>query len=113
MIGDTTIDALRVGLNGLSMRRQASEDAVANMETPGYLANKVDFEDQLASAIESGDPTSASPTVTKTTDPALPNGNNVQVDQELTGLSATELRQQLLVAPVKSKFGTLRTVIVG
>jgi flagellar basal-body rod protein FlgB len=113
MIGDTTIDALRVGLNGLSLRRQASEDAVANMETPGYRANRVDFEDQLASAIESGDPTSTTPSVTKTTDPALPNGNNVQVDQELMGLSDTELRQQLLVEAVNAKFRLLRTVIVG
>jgi flagellar basal-body rod protein FlgB len=113
MIGDSTIDALRVGLNGLNLRRQASEDAVANMETPGYLANRVDFEDQLASAIESGDPTSATPTITKTTDAALPTGNNVQVDQELMGLSDTELRQQLLVEAVNAKFRLLRTVIVG
>jgi flagellar basal-body rod protein FlgB len=113
MIGDSTIDALRVGLNGLSLRRQASEDAVANMETPGYLANRVDFEDQLASAIESGDPFSATPNVSRTTDPALPNGNNVQVDQELMGLSDTELRQQLLVEAVNAKFRLLRTVIVG
>jgi flagellar basal-body rod protein FlgB len=113
MIGDSTIDALRVGLNGLSLRRQASEDAVANMETPGYTANRVDFEDSLASAIESGDPTSATPTISKTTDPALPNGNNVQVDQELMGLSDTELRQQLLVEAVNAKFRLLRTVIVG
>ncbi len=94
MIGDTTIDALRVGLNGLNLRRQASEDAVANMD-------------------ESGDPASAAPTITKTTDAALPNGNNVQVDQELMGLSDTELRQQLLVEAVNSKFRLLRTVIAG
>ena len=68
---------------------------------------------QLASAIESGDPESATPTITKTTDPALPNGNNVQVDKELMGLSDTELRQQLLVEAVNSKFRLLRTVIVG
>jgi flagellar basal-body rod protein FlgB len=113
MIGDTTIDALRVGLNGLNLRRQATEDAVANMETPGYTANRVDFEDQLASAIDSGDPSSVTPTITKSTAPALPNGNNVQVDQELMGLSETELRQQLLVEAVNAKFRLLRTVIVG
>src|ERR1043165_2381063 len=113
MLGDTTIDALRVGLQGLSMRREASADAVANMETPGYIANRVDFEDELANAIERGDASGGHPTVTKTTDAPLPNGNNVQVDQELMGLSDTELRQQLLVEAVNAKFRLLRTVIVG
>jgi flagellar basal-body rod protein FlgB len=113
MIGDTTIDALRVGLNGLSLRRQASEDAIANMETPGYTAQHVEFEDQLADAIDSGDPMSARADIQPTTDAPLPNGNNVQVDQELMGLSDTELRQQLLVEAVNAKFRLLRTVIVG
>lgn len=113
MIGDVTLDALRVGLNGLNMRRLASADAVANMETPGYKASRVAFEDQLADAIEQGDVGSVRPTVTQTHDPALPNGNNVQVDQELMGLSDTELRQQLLVEAVNAKFRLLRTVIVG
>ena len=113
MIGDVTLDALRVGLNGLNMRRAASADAVANMETPGYRANRVAFEDQLADALEHGDVASVRPSVSQTTDAALPNGNNVQVDQELMGLSDTELRQQLLVEAVNAKFRLLRTVIVG
>ena len=113
MIGDLTIDALRGGLNGLNLRRQATEDAVANMETPGYVAQRVDFEEQLANAIEAGEPLSTTPAITHTTDPALPNGNNVQVDQQLMELSDTELRQQLLVEAVNAKFRFLRTVIVG
>ena len=113
MIGDSTIDALQAGLQGLNMRRQASSDAVANMETPGYIANKVDFEDQLQSAIDSGDTSNFDPTLTPTTDAALPNGNNVQVADQLTSLADTNLRQQLLVEAVNSKFRLLRTAIVG
>jgi len=111
MISDLTLDTLRAGLNGLNERRQASEDAVANMETPGYLAKRVSFEDQLASAIDSGDPSSASMQVTNKTDVAQPNGNNVKVDQEMIGLSDTALRQQLLVEAVNAKFRLMRTVL--
>ncbi len=103
MIGDITIDALRVGLNGLNLRREASADAVANMETPGYKANRVAFEDQLSNALERGDLSSVRPSVTRSTAAALPNGNNVQIDQELMGLSDTELRQQLLVEAVNTR----------
>lgn len=111
MIGDATIWALQAGLRGLDLRRRAAEDAVANLETPGYLAQRVEFEDQLQSAIDSGQPASFSPTVTPTTDAPLPNGNNVRVDQELIGLTETALRHQLLVEAVNSKFRLLRTVI--
>ena len=111
VIGDLTLDTIGAGLDALNVRRQASEDAVANMETPGYVAGKVDFESELARAVDSGDPKGFSPTITATSDPALPNGNNVDVAKELTSLSDTALRHQLLIEAANSKFRLLRTVI--
>jgi len=113
VIGDLTLDTIRAGLNGLNERRAAGEDAIANMETPGYTARRVNFEDSLASAIDSGRPADMRTSVSATTDPALPNGNNVQADQELIGLTETGLRQQLLVEAANAKFRLLRTVIGG
>lgn len=111
MISDLTLDTLRAGLNGLNERKAAAEDAVANMETPGYVAKRVDFEGQLARAVSSGRPGGAGVTVTSSTDAPLPNGNNVQIDKELSGLTDTALRQQLLVEAVNAKFRLLRAVI--
>jgi len=111
MISDLTLDSLRAGLNGLNARRQASEDAVSNMETPGYVAKRVSFEDQLSNAIDRGDPMSTQMSFSTTNDAPLPNGNNVKVDQEMISLSDTALRQQLLVEATNAKFRLLRTVI--
>ena len=111
VIGDLTLDTISAGLEGLNLRRQMSEDAVANMETPGYVAGKVDFESQLARAVDSGDPKSFNPSVSATSNPALPNGNNVDVAKELTTQSDTALRHQLLVEAANAKFRLLRTVI--
>lgn len=111
IISDLTLETLRAGLSGLNARRQAGEDAVSNMETPGYLAKRVAFEDQLSDAIDSGDPMSARMQFSTTGDAPLPNGNNVRVDQEMIGLTETGLRQQLLVEAANSKFRLLRTVI--
>jgi flagellar basal-body rod protein FlgB len=111
VISDLTTETLRAGMAGLNARRQAAEDAVANMETPGYVAQRVSFEDQLASAVDSGRPEGARVAVTASTDAPLPNGNNVKVDQELVTLSETGLRQQLLVEAVNAKFRMMRTVI--
>jgi len=111
MISDLTLDTLRAGLHGLNERKLVAEDAVANMETPGYIAKRVDFESQLSRAVDSGNPDSASVSMTSSTAEALPNGNNVKVDQEMIGLSDTALRQQLLIEAVNAKFRLMRAVI--
>lgn len=113
MISDVTLDTIHAGLNGLNARRQAAEDAIANVETPGYTARNVAFEGQLSGAIEAGNPMSMRPTTTFTTDEALPNGNNVRMEREIAGLTETALKQQLLVEAANSKFRLLRTVITG
>ena len=112
-LGDVTLDTIHAGLNGLNARRAAAEDAVANSETPGYIARNVEFESQLSRAITGGDPLAISPTTSFTTDEALPNGNNVRLEREIAGLTDTALRQQLLVEAANAKFRLLRTVIVG
>jgi flagellar basal body rod protein FlgB len=113
MIGDVTLDTIHAGLNGLNARREAAEDAVANSETPGYIARDVSFEGQLSRAIQAGDPLNVAPQTSYTTDEALPNGNNVRVEREIAGLTDTSLRQQLLVEAANAKFRLLRTVITG
>lgn len=111
MISDLTTETIRAGLAGLNARRAAAEDAVANMETPGYIARRVSFEDELARAVRSGSPSSAKVDVAASTNEVLPNGNNVRIDEELVTLSETGLRQQLLVDAVNAKYRLMRTVI--
>lgn len=113
MIGDVTLDAIHAGLNGLNARRAAAEDAVANSETPGYIARNVSFEGELSRAIDADHPLTTSPTTSFTTDEALPNGNNVRLEREIAGLTETALKQQLLVEAANAKFRLLRTVITG
>lgn len=113
MLGDITLDSIHAALNGLNARRAASEDAIANSETPGYRARAVRFEDSLQRAISSGNPMRTTPTTSFTTDEALPNGNNVRLEREIVSLTDTALRQQLMVEAANAKFRLLRTVIVG
>lgn len=113
MIGDLTLDAIHAGLNGLNARRAAAEDAIANAETPGYIARDVSFEDELSRAIDADHPLAAQPTTSFTTDEALPNGNNVRMEREIAGLTETALKQQLLIEAANAKFRLLRTVITG
>ena len=43
--------AIQVALNGLATRQHASADNVANIQTSGYLAKQVNFEDKLQAAL--------------------------------------------------------------
>lgn len=113
MITDLTLQTLQSGLRGLNLRKAAAEDAIANVETPGYIARRVDFEGELSRAVRTGEPLRATATTSYTNDNPLPNGNNVQLESEIVGLTETALSQQLLISATNAKYSLLRTVIAG
>ena len=92
---DSTGSAIYAALNGLAARQRVIANNVANIETPGYIAGKVSFEDSLRAAIAEGDPS----------------GNNVSLDNEVVSMTDTDLRYQLMVQAMNQKFGLLRTAI--
>ncbi|MCK5072380.1 MAG: flagellar basal body rod protein FlgB [Bacteriovoracaceae bacterium] len=51
-IGDKTIQALRASLNLRQMRQEIIASNIANAETPGYKAKRIDFEEALARALD-------------------------------------------------------------
>lgn len=106
---DATFDAAVVALRALAARQRATAGNVANLETPGYKARRVEFEDSLRRAIEHGDPRLTRISERVSDAPALPNGNNVSIDQELVG--STGLRYQLMLEVVDYKLRTLRTSV--
>lgn len=113
IVSDPTMRALHAALTGLNARRQAAEDNIANVETAGYTAKRVDFEDSLRTAISRGEPGSVDISVSRSLAPTRMNGNNVAIDEEMVGLTETALRHQMVIEGMNSKFRLLRTSIVG
>ena len=113
-IGDVTMSALHTALNGLSLRQRTIADNIANIQTPSFLAGKVDFESSLRSAVESGeDPSSAAPSLARSLEPTRLDGNNVNLDEETLSMSETGLRYSLAIQAVNAKFSRLRVAIGG
>jgi flagellar basal-body rod protein FlgB len=108
---DSTSSALHAALNGLSARQRVIANNVANVETPGYIAGRVSFEDSLRAAIQSGDTGETSVSTLSSFDPVNLNGNNVSLDNEVVALTRTDLAYQLMIQALNSKFGLLRTAI--
>ena len=111
MISDLTSRTIQASLRGLDARRKAAEDNIANVQTPGFIASSVSFEDSLRNAIERGRPTSTDVSVERSTAPTQLNGNNVNVGDEMVGLTETALRQQLMVQALNGRYSTLRSAI--
>jgi len=112
---DVTISALHTALRGLSARQRVIADNVANLETPEFLAGRVDFESDLADALATGsDPLrSVENGITRSMAPTNPNGNNVSLEEESLSGIETNLRYQLVTSAVSDKFKLLRTAIRG
>ena len=113
MINDPTMDALRFSLRGLATRQRALADNIANLETPGYLAKRVEFESTLERAIANGDPTRGSISHSRSTDETGLNNNNVNLDDETLLSTDTALRYQMSVEALNAKYRLLRTAIRG
>lgn len=113
MFDDGVSLALGRALDGVALRQRVSADNVANVMTPGFTAQKVEFEQALAGAVAAGDPEQATATVTGTGAQARADGNNVELEVETTNLMRSGLQFQALAQAVSFKHSLLRTAIKG
>ena len=112
MIGDATSAALHAALSGLAERQRVTADNIANVNTPGFLAGRVDFESSLRGALSNGDtPSVIGGTVLRSLEPTNTNGNNVNLDSETVIATETGLRYQLALNALDGKYNVLRTAL--
>jgi flagellar basal-body rod protein FlgB len=112
MIADATSTALHAALTGLAQRQRVTADNIANINTPGFLAGRVDFESSLRSAIGNGEsPSISGGTVARSLQPTNTNGNNVNLDGETVTATETGLRYQLALNALDGKYSLLRTAL--
>ena len=103
--------AITAALDGLAARQRIAAQNIANADTPGYTAGRVNFEDSLKSAIDGNDFGGFKVAQSQSNDPANPNGNNVSVDQENVSLVDTGLRFQLMTEAMNNQFHILKASI--
>ncbi len=114
MFNDVSTSSLKVSVAGLAARQAAVADNIANIETPGYQARKVKFEEALTSAVQNGRaPQSIRPTVHDSLEPTRLNGSNVNLDEETLAHIDTMMRYQLTIRALDGKYGLIREAIKG
>lgn len=114
MFDDVSSSALRVAVTGLSARQTAISQNIANIETPGYHAKKVKFEEALHHAVSAGQsPSGVKASVETSLEPSRLNGSNVNLDEETLSHVDTMMRYQLAIRALDIKYQSLRDVIKG
>jgi len=133
---DLTARILEKSLDGLSQRSQAISNNVANVDTPNFKAAEVNFEQQLASALNrqpAGDelplalthgahipangtahisPDDIQPASVQLLTTTMRNdGNSVDVDREMARLAETQLSYQASTQLLNQKLRLFREAI--
>ncbi len=129
---DTGVDAiLRRALDAVSLRQSVIANNIANADTPGYVAQTVDFEGALQAALSRGSQPHLALVVTNPghlgvgTSQALPqprvvastggamrnDGNTVDVDAEMAALAKNTIAYNALATQLASRLAMWRTVI--
>lgn len=103
-----TVTALQSALDGLSARQRATADNLANINTPRFQAQKVQFENALAASIARGDGR-VEATRLSSREPTRLNGNNVNADTEVLSQEATSLSYSFAAQAIRSKITGVST----
>jgi flagellar basal-body rod protein FlgB len=119
-IFDNSFTALDKALGAAGMRQQALSNNVANVNTPLYKRQDVNFDGLLAKALDAqeageGDASeldSLTPTTyTDNTSTMRADGNNVDIDNEMSLLAQNNVRYNALVQLSSKKLNMLEYVI--
>jgi flagellar basal-body rod protein FlgB len=123
----STVRTLKSALDGLAAQQEIIGQNIANVDTPGYRAQKVDFKSTLRQAMNQ-----TGKVVMKTTNSAhlqggqsadriqislreggtsRADGNNVDIDVELTQMTETVVQYQALTQLISKKFAGIKNII--
>ena len=126
LFSDISTRTAKTALDGLSLRQQAISRNIANIDTPGYQAQTVDFQETLTRLVENDDllpmaTTHEAHLTTAASDLTLstslrPGGtqradqNNVDIDVEMADMSEAGIQYQAISQAISKKLLLLKTL---
>jgi len=112
--------ALEKSLDGVWLRNKVISNNISNVDTPGFKASKVVFEEALASALKRerkfplGDSRldEVEPVVVQDLSTTMRmDGNNVDIDSEMANLAKNTIQYNALIQKISKDFARIKTVI--
>lgn len=94
-----------------NQRQQLIVSNMANIDTPGYHTQDLDFQGAMQQVVNRGGVQMEPASIEEVGLPERPDGNNVNVDREGLLLSQTQLQYQMGVQLIKAEFHKLLIAI--
>jgi flagellar basal-body rod protein FlgB len=94
-----------------NQRQQLIVSNMANVDTPGYHTEDLDFQKAMQDVVNEGNVRMEPASQEIAGLPERPDGNNVNIDRESMLLSQTQLQYQMGVQLIKAEFHKLLTAI--
>jgi len=111
-ISSPMIDTLGKYLDLTTDQLKLTAENMANVDTPGYKTQGIDFEQELARQLNSISTAGTDPRVTAVDGlVARPDGNNVSMDREGMQLAKAQLQFKLGVDLIKGEFSQIMSAI--
>lgn len=129
LFSDQTPLALKKGMDFQSARNLLIATNISNMETPGYKAKDINFEEQLRGVMKTKGQLQMRKTNSKhfgpsnealkaleplpfeLTDPAKSNGNNVNIDKEMAKLAENQILYTAFIQLAMKRGSTVRSAV--
>lgn len=129
-VNDKTMQALQAAMKFRQLKQEVHAANIANAETPNYKAQKLDFEEALARALDTDGQMNMATSDSKhfnvgnggfnNLEPEIyddpngivnPNGNTVDRDKELAEMAENKLLYDASVQLINKKFGLLKYTV--
>ncbi|MTI80197.1 MAG: flagellar basal body rod protein FlgB [Firmicutes bacterium] len=128
IFNDPTVMALKKDLDTGTLRQKVIANNLANLNTPGFKKSFVSFEEQLQASMgkdklpmrttRSGhiggvkNPAEVEPKVEQQTNTSLrPDGNNVDADEEMVNLAATQVKYNTSAQALSGYYSLVSQII--
>jgi flagellar basal-body rod protein FlgB len=121
-----TINNLEQAINQSTAKQKVISNNIANVDTPNYKAQEIRFNKSLENEMQKlhatktnnkhfdfGTTSSGYQIITRNNTNYQHNGNNVDIDQEMTEMAKNQIQYNALIDRLSSKFHSLKTVIKG
>ena len=122
-----TITSLEKAISQSTAKQRVISNNIANVDTPDYKSQEVRFNSALSNEMQKlqskktnskhiefgGSDSSGYRIVTNNNTSYNNNGNNVDIDQEMTEMAKNQIQYNALIERLSGKFNSLKTVIKG
>lgn len=110
---DMTIQIMEKGLDASALRQRIISNNIANVDTPGFKRSRVEFEEHLEKALRHRaiDLANVRPRIRQVTTEMKDDGNNVDIDYEMSALARNTVMYNAISQSVIEKFRTLSYVL--